>query len=429
MAFYTSGLKTHIIDPVHDSKNFQTEFRFKQNTAFLTNLRLVNVGITSSVAGVQQPYNMLTGAAACIQSIHLYDGNQLLDQILEFPLWAAWSIYNQSNQINEDMNQKLNKSNLGWVFSAAGQTTPSINAAYGAANENVTDVEKGDQQTPKAWLSLKGILPMLDNSVYLPTGVYKNLRLVIQYNKNIEQISSNNPDATDEFVTCEPTLVADEITDPKRQSSINSQYNGVRFLALEHDRLYVESIDATASGNDNVLVPKSYNFTPGGFDNKTINRLLIINSMSQTNDAYSLYSTLGSVSQLAQKIQVRINGANLFPKNGVTRPNERLAYLTDAWGTCNSNVFTNIINFTNTDQTGAATNTDNNYLGALDYFGCVINDKVLEMQIDYERSRDNAAPKAPANAERSTQLLYLNLFAEAQKQITVKGGKVTVSYL
>ena len=94
MSFYTQGLKPHVIDAVHDSTNFRTEFRLKPNTVFLTNWRIANLGAKLGNADI---YNPLVGIASVIKSIHIYDGNQLLDQLLEFPLWAGFTSYNQSN--------------------------------------------------------------------------------------------------------------------------------------------------------------------------------------------------------------------------------------------------------------------------------------------------------------------------------------------
>lgn len=431
MAFYTSGLKTHIVDPVHDSKNFQTEFRFKSGTVFLSNLRLLNVGIQSSTTNLQDSqYNHLAGAAACIQSIHLYDGNVLLDQILEFPIWAAFSAYNQSNQVNKDMNQMLAKNKLGFAAVAGNRSLvgkyPGIIPAYNGIASTIADNEPA---TKKSWISLKAILPMLDNSVYLPTSIYKNLRLVVQYNTKANQIGVNQAlTGPETFKTCECTLIADEITDPKKAASITNQYKGVNFLAIEHDKVYVPPITAPPVAG---LLEQPQNFVPSGFDNKTVNRLLIVNTPSAVTNAPTLYeySSLGSLSQVNQKIQVRVNGANIFPKNGVTRPNERLAYLTDAWGTCNAHLGSNLPCYTNVNVKAPVENKvmSLNMVGTLDYFGCSIGQTIQELQIDYSRSKDKVAVATDDN--RQGQQLYLNLFAETNKVIQVKGGRVTVSYL
>ena len=128
---------------------------------------------------------------------------------------------------------------------------------------------------------------------------------------------------------------------------------------------------------------------------------------------------LGSTSQYNQKVQIRVNGQNKYPRDGVTRPNQRLAKLTDVWGTCNSFPGSNEIYLSNAANVVAEINRIGNY----DYFGCHIGEKVEDLQIDY--SRENVATMNL----RYNQQLMLNLFAEAQKQIAVGSGGYSVKYI
>lgn len=441
MSFYTPGLKTHVIDSVQHHANFQTEFRFKSNTAYLTNLRLCNVGSI----GTSAHYNALCGAQGIIQSIQLFDGNELLDQILEFPTWTAFSMYNQGNQVSKDMNRNLIKNTLGFnLIDTAGyeQVAQAYNAgSHGRKSKQAADLANSG----KAWVSLKSLLPMLDNSVYLPTSVFKNLRLVIQYNGNKKQVVQN---AAPDVTSIEPILIADEIVDPDRQRAINSQYKGVQFLAIEHDRVVL--LENGTTGNE-----QNVTFTPAGFDNKNIHRLLMVNTPTDVGDigAQLSIADLGSVANDNQKIQIRVNGQNKFPQNGVTRPMERLAYLTDTWGPCNSVIGCNQLNYNTSRRlaslpgsTGAAANDEvkgRSYAkaeqlnGNLDYFGCLIADFVQELQIDYSRFRDsfsNAVDSTTVNDannehKRHYQQQNINLFAEAHKSIAVSGGGYTISYI
>ena len=333
MSFYTAGLKTHLVDAVHDNSNFRTEFRLHPDTVYLANFRIANLGCHVDTKG---KYNALTGTQGVIKSIHLYDGNQLLDQILQFPLWSAFTSYNTSNQRNMDMQKVLNRTDLGFTFAdrddpvANGSTLdPAARISPRFAPEQA---DTTSDATAKGWLSLKGMLPLLDASLYMPTGVFKNLRLVLQYETDAAKIVQRATTSTTE----EPLLIVDEILDPNKQKSINSGYKGLTFMSIEHDRLYLEALTASDA-------VKSVTSTVSGFDNKTINRILIINTpvTASGNNSHnggfnSNYMDRGSVAQLNQKIQLRVNGENRFARDGITRPNERLAKLTDVWGTCNS---------------------------------------------------------------------------------------------
>ena len=417
MTFYTSGLKTHLIDPIHDSTNFQSEFRLKSDTVYLSNLRLANIGAKVNTAA---PYNPLAGAAAIIKSIHLYDGNQMLDQILEFPVWAGWTSYNTPNQKNVDAQKTLARSNMGFTYSdadrpatdgSAYQPTHAKIQKHFAPLDSNTNAD-ADTQTATAWLSLKTMLPMLDASLYLPTTVYKDLRLVIQYNTDVTQVANGARSLT----SIEPLLIADEITSVDKQDSIGKSYNGVSFRAIEHDRVVVPLQNSGNAGD-----VQSQTYTVNGFDNKNVGRMLIVNTPSNAtvidnDDAKGL----GSHSQYNQIIQLRVNGQNRFWKNGISRPNERLATLTDTWGTCNSipgGSDIGIANATNIIHNNAA------LTASFDYFGAHIGDEVVELQIDYSREVSHAA-----QPDRYKQMLRLNLFGEVLKQISVSGSRYNIAY-
>jgi hypothetical protein len=412
MTFYSSGLKTHLLDPVHDSSNFRSEWRLPSDTVLLSNFRIANIG---AVLGTASNYNVLCGVNSLIKSIHLYDGNQVLDQILEFPMWAGFTAYNTSNQKNTDVSKVLIKNKLGFQYT--GTDVPNNDGTNGnfdtALIKHYFDAERGNtaqNTTAKGWLSLKSILPILDASLYLPTTVYKNLRLVIEYNTNNVQTNFVGTGSN----TIEPLLIVDEILNSEKQAQITSQYSGVSFLAIEHDRLMVPAMVAADS------VVQSISQNVGGFNNKTVNRILVVNS-STNGGAIAADTTkgLGSSSQLNQKIQVRINGSNVFPRDGITRPNQRLALLNDVWGGCNSFTGSNEIYLSNAVNCVGATGT----IGNLDYFGCHVTSQVNDFQIDY--SRENVANMAP----RYNQQLQLNIFGEVSKSISVQKGVYSIKYV
>ena len=60
MSIYNSQIKTHIIDPVYNSGNFRAEYRLPPSTVFLSNLRMVGLGATST--GGSTIYNKALGS-------------------------------------------------------------------------------------------------------------------------------------------------------------------------------------------------------------------------------------------------------------------------------------------------------------------------------------------------------------------------------
>ena len=104
----------------------------------------------------------------------------------------------------------------------------------------------------------------------------------------------------------------------------------------------------------------------------------------------------------------------------VTRPAERIAKLTDAWGTCTDPTpFAGISG----NDTGAL--LDRPRLGNTDYFGCMVMQPISELQIDYQR---DCPASGTNNGSRYRQQLFLNLFAEVPKRIVLSDGSYNVLY-
>ena len=418
MAFYTSGIKTSILDATFDKANFQTEFRFMEDTLYLPNLRLLNVG----VLGDNEKYNELVGSYGVIKSIHLYDGNTLLDQVLECGRWLGWKNFNNSNDSNKNLNNVLSNNALGFTFQ--GQDTSSTDAKVRSFKEAGSS-DTTETLAYKGWLSLKSLMPFLDaHSGGIPTNIYKRLRLVVQYSTDKDNYIN---DTTSNYSSIEPVLVADEMVDSPQKSSMMNSYKGVNYVGIEHDRVVVPPVNPTV-GEPNKVQEK--NFLVNGFTNKKVNRMLLVNTPTQqstwkTGNINDPYSNMGSVSQLEQKVQVRVNGQNLYPGNGITRPNQRLARLTDTWGTVNS--VSNDLNLE--DASNHFTNIKT--LGELDYQALnLAGRRVQELQVQYSRTGDY--DNTPGTDQRQTKLnqqLILNMYGEVQKSVNVSGGRYVLGYL
>jgi hypothetical protein len=280
-----------------------------------------------------------------------------------------------------------------------------------------------DSTSSKGWLSLKSLLPFLDASLYCPTTVFKNLRVVIQYNTNFGQLGVNTADGTaaNSVSSLEPLLLVDEVVNPERQNQIAKSYKGVRYNAIEHDRVSIPLMDV----NDGT-VPTTK--TVGGFNNKNVTRFLLVNS-PLTASATDASMGLGSTSMFKQAIQIRMNGQNIFPASGINRPNQRLSLLTDVWGTCNSFNGTNQVMLSSTsaadDSIVSKVAYDRTFVGNLDYcaFSAMSNEPIQELQIDFTRFSETSA------AAQQHSALNLNIFGEVLKQISVSSNGYSINYV
>ena len=426
MSVYNSNITTRILDPQFDRKNFRTEFRLDAGTVYLSNMRLIDMGYTDTGSSPSVgAYNELLGAF-CANSIQLYDGNKLLDQILEADLYKAFQTFNKSNNESLSVDAYLDKTEYGFSI--------SLNDTWQSFNTNQPDPRDIKIYPPpvegavgeKSWFSLKGFLPFLSASLYVPTTVFKNLRLVINWKSPAElKALSENQSLT--YETLENTaLIVDELNEGDAKMAAIKNYKGVVFNAIEHDRVVVDAV--TPSADSTHVQDKSY--LVNGFNNKTVERLIAIQSPTDpstyTNSSGLLVGggRVSSMSQLDNAFQYRVNGANKLPRDGFTRKNQRLAALVDAMGECALPSGANYVYFPNAiPQKEFDIQTDSPIMSHLDWTALEVREPVKELIVNYKRRGVHG------NADLNQQLL-LNLFGECTKAVSVDAnGRYVIQYL
>ena len=421
---YNSNLTTRLIDPVFEKAKFRSEYRLQPNTLYLPNLRLLNSGISSDTT---TELNTLVGTYGCIKSIQLFDGNQLLDQMLSASILNAFKNVNNPNDQNISVNRYLKGVSLGYSVIGNDEIDPATGETIPSGLKLETQNEAVDTSDDKSWIALNHLLPFLRSSVTLPTNVYSHLRLVVNW-KNASELQDMVGKATGAraFVlsTYENTiLVADEMNDSDTKNQLMSNYEGVRYRPVEHDSVNIPKV---TPATDEVSVQEN-NFMVKGFNGKRLNRLVMVNTPLQkdtwanlgTNTNLTNYTNQGSVSQYKPQIQVRVNGANKLARNGLTGYNKRLGALVDAYGECNIAVNQNV----------PALKEGANYIdeedvpeGQLDYTGLRVDEDIQELIVDYNRS-------AVFNDPTTSQNLTLNLFGEVNKQVVMRNdGRYNIIY-
>ena len=419
MSFFTSGVHTRYIQPTTNTNRFRTEFRLNQgdDVIYFTDLRLCNLGFSS--ASGNQKINELNGLYSCIKNLTLMDGNITLSQVLNLDKYSGFKCYNKTNDENLSKNQELKKNNMGFVTVGENPTDgsnsrPQIGTLHSEIS-TTTDVST----TPQSWFSLKEYLPMLDESRYLPLSVYKDLRVVIEYSSSLDDML---PNGSSQISTVEPFLVVSELTNEEAKNQIRKQYNGVVFQELEHSRVRLDELNPTA-GDPN---PKQdVTFTINSFNNKTLNRLLMIKTPTQTSS--TAYGKLGSVGQYKEQTQVFVNGASLLPDSGLTTHNQAQAMLYDLWGDAN-----NIVGADWLPDTSNAVDDADDRLGQLDYRSVMVENFVNDFQIQFQRNGQYKQGVADENQknQKYNQALNIQLFGEVNKAVAVNpDGSYQVRYL
>ena len=437
MSVYNQNIQTRIVDPVFDRKNFKTEFRLDADTVYLSNWRLIDMGMTCNV---QAAYNPLIGAF-CMKSIQLLDGNKLLDQILEADIWKGYNAFNTSNDEARSINNWVDKSNYAFTqnsietnnvdyqdWDVGGTELPDVDGIKVISTTlDQFNTDTTAAASDKAWFAVKGFLPFLASSLYLPTGVFKNLRLVINW-KSPSELQANSPNPTNTYNTIENTaLVVDEIMDDRTKMLVMKNYKGVVYRAVEHDSVTVNTL-APAAGSTQV---QKNRFLINGFNNKSVERLVAVqtpqNRASYDNTGLNDgVGRLGSFSQMNSEFQFRVNGQNKLPRDGFTKKNQRLAALVDAYGEAHLPPACNFVYFPLMEDKFLPLSDDSfvqGMQGQLDWTAVEIREPVKELIVEYNRTgvHGNVA---------LNQSLRLNLFAECTKAVSVQpDGRYIISYL
>lgn len=418
MSIYSSDITTRLIDPVFDKSNFRSEYRLQNDTLYLASLRLIDVGFSSSATN---GYNRLLGALGCIESLQLFSGNELLDQILSATHLNAFRSANTNNNDNMSLNRYLKHSRLGYL-AQGDQTYDSISGGQELDDIKVSVQQDADSNAgSKAWISLKDMLPFLSASNHLPTDRLRNLRLVVNWKQDLKDMIVQDRTATLASLTGS-VLVADEMNPSPERDAIMKSYTGVRYRPIEHDSVHVNAVTGTSASA--LEVEQKNTFSLNGFLNKKLHKVAIVKTPTDSatwtsGNANEGFANQGSTALWKERLQVRVNGANKLVGDGVTRPNQRLAMLTDAYGSFN------VVQGQQCTWLAEGSNQieDSETQGELAYDGLVIDEpSVREFVVELDRT-------GVYQNDKLNQALTLNLFGETEKAVVpTNDGGINVVY-
>lgn len=411
MTFYSSSIKTQVLNPRFHSNN-RSEFRLEStDSVYLSNLRLLNVGVTvdGATATDRKSYNFLLGPSAVIRNLYLYDNQTLLDGIENFADYVAFLNYNNSNNDNCDVKKCLNHHRQGFVYAREPNADEALNPNPPLVTEfaPVNAIPSTTfEATPKGYLNLKDYLPLLSKLELLNTSVFKNLRIVIEY--DVEGVVVDSGVVTGVTI---PQMVVDQILDPKviAQAGLKA----VVFNGIERETVVLpESI-------------QSAKFRLSGFNGKTVVSLLV--QKAPTTVPSKRYGKHCSVSLVNEIDQLVVNGANLFPGVGLATSAHRLSVLHDSFGVCNTIPGASSLSMYNANQfVEYAKDGDDVYdrISLQDYLGTLLGKKVSSLDLAIQRT------VVPAIDALYGQAITMNVFGEVTKAIVpTKGGSYVIQYV
>ena len=411
MSYYSDeNVATKYLDPRIYTENARCTFELNTDeAAYLPNLRLLNVGV---VASAINDYNNLLGGIGIIKNARLLDGKTVLSQATENQFYQGFQNINHSNEENQSSRSQQQCTAIGLTVNGDSRQVERM-AAKTQTNTNVLT-------TGSATLDLRTIFPMLNSISHLPTSVFKNLRIEIEF--DAERTNQLLGDTATTFNTLRPVLAVDVVENPTLVASLDKNFNSASWLEVEHD-LFVGS--ATPNTAANAGVRQNINVKINGYNNKSLERLLIVKEIQDPAKLISGTAVKGagiyaSVACFQQNVQFSVNGSNLLPRNGITGNNERLAYIVDTYGDCSAYIGSNQYGGDNAVELFDA----RNLLGQRDYIGVYVGKAISDLQINYSRvGLEDTTPLRP-----TTDALRFHCYGEVKKQIVIQNGSYNIQY-
>lgn len=429
MSSYSTSLKASYFDPRTDISGLTSEFRLDPNTAYMSNLRLANLGFTTTQ---QHGVSDAVGFYGIIKNIRLMDGNIELSSLREANRWLSFMAVNGTNQDNLSVNGVLSKNAVGYVLDNTEQVqNPAI-----FDKVSHTTLNDADLYSAHGHLPLEKVFPLLSKLPYLDTAIFENLKVVIEYEKDVRKVSRTDNTGIEQ--TLSPVLIADEVRDPDQISGLRKTLGRTVWYEIENDQFFVPAKDTTAQA-DGVGVEVETNATLNGFDNKFVSRVLMMKNYSDLSDAFDANNVIrgfgpyAALNMFRSKTQIRLNGSNVFPGDGLDRDAERAMLLSQTWGSVNivpfgnqQNVGNNFSDVTTGNSSGVPTleaGKVSQKVGQQDYIGFQIDGRINQLQVNFKRTcvRDTGD-------NRNNVALDVFCFAEVLKAISFEGMSYNIQY-
>tara|TARA_R110002096_G_scaffold722_2_gene4124 strand:- start:2915 stop:4162 length:1248 start_codon:yes stop_codon:yes gene_type:complete len=415
MSYSNGAVKTQYIDTTTFVPNQRCSFEINvKSLALLPNMRLLNLGCDNDTGAT--PYSQGVGAVSLIRNIRLMDARTEISGMRNVTPYAFFKNMNRSNEINTSQDSYFKRNRLGYEVNGLNN---KIGHLYEVGDSNTA----ASGATATSYLDLRELLPALKSLPLLPTGVFSNLRLEIEFESRVSQqiLLKDNVVPT----ILRPILAIDYVDDPNViKPMMNMLMAGVDWHEIEWDNF---QIPAQGSATGTVKTQSKTNSSMG-FRGKTLKRLLIQKQLVDRTPTVSAQTVLGfggvasSQALLQEALQINLNGKTVFPGvNGVNRPNAMLGVVVDAYDELQSYPGSNLYKWSKQ----AELNTDANFGGQNAWSCCEIGAQVADLQVTL--SRQNVYDTDALNPTNAA--LQINLYGEVHKAITFNDGSYAITYV
>jgi len=368
-----NSVKTLQLDPVIFNQQ-RCEFRLPADKVYLSNWRLSDIGATGTDDALEKKYVNSSGAYSLIKSIVLFNDNVVIANLYNANDYLAFANIGRTNSNSVNMARFLNRNRVGYDFNDSNQIRIAEAFESSSAPQVIKDSESS---TARAWLDLTLPLPFLKATSTVDSRQLQNLRLVIEWAphasaadlKNILAGLGASPATNTSLNILRPTIILDEMIDPKAISRVKN--TPIPYINLDSERVVVEGMSSTTQ-------TQNVNQRLRAFDDRRINRLLMINKVSSANNSLGANY---SQAMFKENVQFTLNGQQLIPYKGIDTPMKKQTFMTDAWGLRNSPQGSQLFSSVGYGDYNSLNDLERN----LSYGGLSINSEINELQLQYSR--------------------------------------------
>lgn len=427
---YSTSVKVQYLQPRTHLNNTLTEFRLDQDSAYFPNLRLSNIGLTATAG---KKHNELTGCYGCIKNIRLMDGSVEISATRHANRWLSFMSQRDHNQNNLCVHSSLSKARVGYMLN----DNDKCNFVFTNANDVIAVAgDATDKDNKLGLLDLRKVFPILQNLTILDTSLMRNLKVVIEWTIDPTVVATLKDIAGVKIK--EPELLCDQVMAEGAINSLRKSQKSVVWDEIEHDQYNMPGISNPGTTAKEV---QSVSAVVNGFDNKYVSRMVLMKVPAIKTDMYSgdVSQGLGnfaSVNLFREKVQLRVNGANIFAGDGIRSDSQKAMLMSQSWGDLNVLPFSNRQNVGSEDRDAVVQNSSgvptlntankmDERVGHSDYIGFSLEDKIRQLNFQHERTCLNNTL-----AIRQNELAYdIHIFAECRKVLSLGNGGYKISYM
>ena len=413
---YNGSVETMYLDPVSFVPNQRCAFELDgTKLAYGSNMRLLNLGVVSNTA---QDYSQGLGAMALIRNIRLMDARTELSGIRNVAPYLFFKNCNRTNATNKSEDSYLKRNQLGFEIAADDN---KVSHVYSPGRANTTP-----DTTELAYLDLREVFPILNELTILPTQLFKNLRIEIEFDGNAANQILGEIDAT--FDIQRPILAVDVVSNMAAvQASIAEVSSApIMWQEIEQDNYTINAVDTSLFAVTETATQTAVNQSLG-FKGKFVERLLITKQIQDKTKELNGQSVQGfgaiasSQAVLNEKVQINLNGNPILPGfQGMTKPNQILGMLSDEWGSINAYPGSNLYAWNKTDD-----NLDDQNTAGQQSFICVrLGARVAQLQTSISRTNNRDA----TNKAATNDALNVNLYGEVSKMLNITKNGYRIVY-